>query len=98
MSRAEPWYGQFTSKGSTYVLISSNLASILMYMMGLYILPEGVHRAFNKDLVNFFSQDASGCQKYHMVKWADICMVKDRGCLGIIALRRINIALLLQWV
>ena len=37
-------------------------------------------------------------QKYHMVKWADICMPKDRGGLGITASCRMNVALMLRWV
>jgi hypothetical protein len=54
VSRAEPWCGRFTSKGSKTVLIDSNLSSIPMYMMGLYILPERVHNLFDKDLSHFF--------------------------------------------
>ena len=96
--RAEPWRGRFTCKGRKSVLISSNLASLPMYMMGLYILPEGVHSAFEKDLARFFWQDANGRQKYHMVKWADICMPKDCGGLGISASCRMNVALMLRWV
>jgi hypothetical protein len=44
-----------------------------MYMMGLYLLPEGVHGTFDNELSRFFWQNLSGRQKYHMVKWADIC-------------------------
>ncbi|KAI5020767.1 hypothetical protein ZWY2020_045655 [Hordeum vulgare] len=33
-----------------------------------------------------------------MVKWADICLPKDRGGLGIPASRRMNVALMLRWV
>ncbi|KAE8787303.1 retrotransposon protein [Hordeum vulgare] len=55
-SRAEPWCGRLTSKGSKSILISSNLASLPMYMMGMYILPEGVHNAFDKELARFFWQ------------------------------------------
>lgn len=53
-SRAEPWRGWFTSKGSKSILIGANLASLPMYMMGMYILPEGVHSSFDKDLASFF--------------------------------------------
>ncbi|KAE8811846.1 hypothetical protein D1007_11263 [Hordeum vulgare] len=97
-SRAEPWCGRFTSKGSKSILISSNLASLSMYMMGMYILPEGVHSAFDKELARFFCQAGDGRPKYHMVKWADICVPKDRGGLGIPASRRMNVALMLRWV
>ncbi|KAE8767940.1 hypothetical protein D1007_60629 [Hordeum vulgare] len=97
-SRAELWCGRFTSKGSKTVLISSNLASLPMYMMGMYILPEGVHSAFDKELARFFWQAGDDRPKYHMVKWADICMPKDQGGLGIPASRRMNVALMLRWV
>uniref|UniRef100_A0A8I6XL94 Reverse transcriptase zinc-binding domain-containing protein n=1 Tax=Hordeum vulgare subsp. vulgare TaxID=112509 RepID=A0A8I6XL94_HORVV len=33
-----------------------------------------------------------------MVKWADICLPQDRGGLGILASRRMNVALMLDWV
>ncbi|KAE8820418.1 Heparanase-like protein 2 [Hordeum vulgare] len=97
-SRAEPWCGRFTSKGSKTVLISVNLASLPMYMMGMYILSEGVHSSFDKELARFFWQARDGSPKYHMVKWADICLPKDRGGLGIPASRRMNVALMLRWV
>ncbi|KAE8811193.1 hypothetical protein D1007_11941 [Hordeum vulgare] len=97
-SRAKPWCGRSTSKGSKSILISSNLASLPMYMMGLYILPEGVHSAFDKELARFFWQAGDGRPKYHMVKWADVCVPKDREGLGIPASRRMNVALMLRWV
>ncbi|XP_071677031.1 uncharacterized protein [Lolium perenne] len=52
--KAEPWCGRFTSKGSKTVLIDSCLSSLPMYIMGLYLLPEGVHAAFDKELSRFF--------------------------------------------
>uniref|UniRef100_A0A8I6X3U8 Reverse transcriptase domain-containing protein n=1 Tax=Hordeum vulgare subsp. vulgare TaxID=112509 RepID=A0A8I6X3U8_HORVV len=97
-SRAEPWCGRFTSKGSKTIIIGSNLSSLPMYMMGLYILPESVHSSFDKELARFFWQAGDGRPKYHMVKWADICLPKDRGGLGILASRRMNVALMLRWV
>jgi hypothetical protein len=72
-SKAEPWRGKFTSKGSKTVLINSCLASLPMYAMGLYLLPEGVHGDFDKELSRFFWQERNGRQKYHMVKWSDLC-------------------------
>jgi hypothetical protein len=97
-AKAEPWCGRFTSKGSKTVLIDSCLSSLPMYIMGLYILPEGVHAAFDKELSRFFWQDRSGRQKYHMVKWADVCAPKDLGGIGIISSRHMNVALMLKWV
>jgi hypothetical protein len=96
--KAEPWCGRFTSKGSKTVLIDSCLSSLPMYIMGLYLLPEGVHAAFDKELSRFFWQDRTGRQKYHMVKWADVCAPKDLGGIGIISSRHMNVALILKWV
>jgi hypothetical protein len=45
---------KFTSKGSKSVLINSCLASLPMYILGLYLLPEGVHGNFDKELSRFF--------------------------------------------
>ncbi|KAE8791512.1 ABC transporter G family member 37 [Hordeum vulgare] len=59
-SRVKPWCDRFTSKGSKTVLIISNLASLPMYMMGMYILPEGVHSAFDKELARFLWQAGDG--------------------------------------
>lgn len=80
------------------VLIGSNLASLLMYMMGRYIHPEGLHSSFDKDLTRFLSQAADGRPKYHMMKWADIRLPKDQGGLGITDSRRTNVALMMHWV
>nr|XP_051211161.1 uncharacterized protein LOC127328612 [Lolium perenne] len=97
-AKAKPWRGRFTSKGSKTVLIDSCLSSLPMYIMGLYLLPEGVHAAFDKELSRFFWQDRTGRQKYHMVKWADVCAPKDLGGIGIISSRHMNVALILKWV
>jgi hypothetical protein len=37
-------------------------------------------------------------QKYHIVKWADICDPKELGGIGILASLRFNKALMLKWV
>jgi mannosylglycoprotein endo-beta-mannosidase len=77
-SKAEPWRWKFTSNGSKIVLIKSCLASLPMYIMGLYLLPEGVHKNFDKELSRFFWQEHNGRQKYHMVKWADFTGIRCR--------------------
>ena len=85
-------------QGSKAILIEACMSSLPMYLMGLFLLPEGVHAAFDLDLARFFWQGSDGRPKYHMVKWADLCLPKSHGGLGITASRRMNIALLLRWV
>ena len=63
-----------------------------MYMMGMYVLPEGVHGNFDNELSRFFLQVSDGRQKYHMVKWADICSPKALGGIGITSSRHMNVA------
>lgn len=48
------------------MLIDSFLPSLPMYMMGIYIFPEEVHGALDKDLSPFFWGQSNGRQKYHM--------------------------------
>jgi hypothetical protein len=69
-----------------------------MYIMGLYLLQEGVHGNFDKEFSRFFWQERNGRQKYHMVKWADLCTPKECGGIGILASRHMNGALMLRWV
>lgn len=69
-----------------------------MYMMALYILTEGVHSSFDKDLSRFFWKAVDRWQKYHVVKWVDICLPKDLGGVGNHASRRMNVDLMLRWI
>lgn len=69
-----------------------------MYMMEMYLLPEGVHANFDKELSRFFWMANDGHEKYHMVKWADIFSPKELGGLGIVSSRHMNMALMLRWV
>lgn len=97
-SRSEPWRARFTSKRSKTVLIDACLSSLPMYHMGLFLLPEGVHGAFDWELARFFWQGLDGRQKYHMVKWADMCLPRELAGLLIISSRRMNDTLMLWWV
>ena len=47
------WHGRFISKRSKYMLIDSCFSNLPIYMMVLYVLPKGVHGAFNKELSRF---------------------------------------------
>jgi hypothetical protein len=62
-SKAEPWRGKFTSNGSKTIPINSGLSSLPMYAMGLYLLPEGMHGNFDKELSRFFWQERNGRQE-----------------------------------
>lgn len=77
MHRVDPWQGRLVSKAGKAVLIISSLASLPMFAMGLYLFPEGAHAEFDKCQSRFFWKGEADKQRYHMVKWQDICMPKD---------------------
>uniref|UniRef100_A0A453M2T1 Reverse transcriptase zinc-binding domain-containing protein n=1 Tax=Aegilops tauschii subsp. strangulata TaxID=200361 RepID=A0A453M2T1_AEGTS len=74
------------------------LVSLLMYLMGFYSLHESLHQEVAKYLSRFFWAGPDNRQKYHMVKWSEVCKPKDQGGLGVISSKRMNIALLSKWL
>uniref|UniRef100_A0ACD5UQX8 Uncharacterized protein n=1 Tax=Avena sativa TaxID=4498 RepID=A0ACD5UQX8_AVESA len=69
-----------------------------MYQMGLYLLPEGTHADFAKELSRFFWAARDNRQKYHIVKWVQRCVPKILGGIGILDSHRFNLDLMLKWV
>ena len=80
----EPWQGRWLSKAARVILMNSSLISLLMYLMGFYSLHESLHQKVAKILSRFFWAGENNKQKYHMVKWSEICKPKDQGGLGVI--------------
>ncbi|KAE8805069.1 hypothetical protein D1007_18913 [Hordeum vulgare] len=78
-----PWQGRLTSKAGKSMFITSSMSSLPMFAMGHYLFPEAALADYDKFQCRFFWQDDTGRQKYHMVKWSDICMPKDEGGLCI---------------
>ena len=75
-----------------------HMISMLMYMMGFYSLQESLHQEIAKHISRFFWAGQGDRQKYHMVKWSEICEPKDQGGLGVISSKRMHIALLSKWL
>ena len=67
------------------------------YLMGMFLLHEGTHKAMDT-ISQFFWRGDTDKFKYHMVKWENVCLPKEFGGLGIINTRTMNEALLLKWV
>ena len=75
--------GSMALQGSPVILINSSLSSLLMYLMGFYSFHESLHHDIAKYLSHLFWAGKGDKQKYHMVKWFDICKPKDQGALGL---------------
>uniref|UniRef100_A0A453BSC1 Reverse transcriptase domain-containing protein n=2 Tax=Aegilops tauschii subsp. strangulata TaxID=200361 RepID=A0A453BSC1_AEGTS len=92
--RIEPWQGQWLSKAARTVLINSSLSSLLLFIMSFYSLPETLHHEIATVQGRFFWAFEGDKQKYHMVRWSEICKPRDQGGLRIMSSKRMNIALL----
>ena len=92
--RIEPWRGRWLSKAARTILINSSLTSLLLFIMSFYSLLEMLHHEIGTIQARFFWAGEGDKQKYHMVRWSEICKPKDQGGLGIMSSKRMNIALL----
>jgi hypothetical protein len=95
--RFPAWQGRYLSSGGKSILIESNLSSLLVYTMGVYLLLEEVHHKMDSARANFY-WDAGLKKKYHMVKWEELANPKDHGGLGFTDIRLMNACLLLKWI
>ncbi|KAI5021931.1 hypothetical protein ZWY2020_058661 [Hordeum vulgare] len=96
--RIEPWQGRWLSKVARTVLINSYLSSLLLFLMSFYSLPETLHHEIATVQARFFWARDGDKQKYHMVRWSEICKPHDQGGLGIMSSKCMNIALLARWL
>uniref|UniRef100_A0A453N6X2 Uncharacterized protein n=1 Tax=Aegilops tauschii subsp. strangulata TaxID=200361 RepID=A0A453N6X2_AEGTS len=66
--------------------------------MSFYSLPETLHHEIGSIQEHFFWAGEGDKQKYHMVRWPDVCKPRNQGGLGIMSSKRMNIALLTRWL
>lgn len=76
--RVEPWQGKLLASGGRLILVNDCLTNIPMYIMGFYLLQNGVHDKMDRVRSWFFWEKEQGKQKYHMVNWQTICSPKPR--------------------
>lgn len=79
-------------------MINASLSSVPLYMLSFYELPKGVQKRQDFFRVKFLWQDDQGVKKYHLVNWPTVCLPKDQGGLGVLDLRKMNMALLGKWL
>ena len=56
-------------------------ASLVSHVDGDVHPSQGVHGSLEKEVSHSIWQGANTLQKYHMVKWANICNPEDQGVL-----------------
>lgn len=96
--RLGTWGAGTLSHAGRAVQINACLSSVPSYAMEFYQLPEGVHKRFDKIRNRYYWAGNKLKGKYHMVRWEDMAFPKDFGGLGFSETRRMNIALLANWI
>ncbi|RVW86004.1 putative ribonuclease H protein [Vitis vinifera] len=92
------WKRQYLSKGGRITLIKSTLASIPLYQMSVFRMPNSVARRIEKLQRDFLWGGANGGNKAHLVKWEVVCADKEKVGLGLRKLACLNKALLGKWI
>jgi hypothetical protein len=77
--KVETWLGRFLSSGGRLILSNSCLASLPMFLMGLFLLQDGVHSKFDSHCSRFFWEGSRPKRKYHLVNWPTFCRPKEDG-------------------
>lgn len=85
--KLQPWKGKNLTSGGRLTLTNTSLSSLPIYMMGVYLLQEGIHQQMDTIRSQFFLRGDPSQFKYHMVKWENVCLPKDFGGLGILNTR-----------
>lgn len=86
----EPWQGELLASGGRLVLVNDCLTNIPMFIMGFYLLRDGIHDKLDRVRSIFFWAKENQKQKYHMVRWEHICQPKELGVLGVINTKIMN--------
>ncbi|KAJ9703718.1 hypothetical protein PVL29_005138 [Vitis rotundifolia] len=92
------WKRQYISKGGRITLIKSTMASMPLYQMSLFRLPNSMARRLEKLQRDFLWGGGSLERKAHVVKWELVCGDKKKGGLGLRKLTCLNRALLGKWI
>lgn len=80
------------------VLINSILATIPIYFMSVFRLPQWLVQDIEKIRRDFLWHGAQQQCKIHLANWDMVTLPKKMGGLGIIGIRNFNRALLAKWV
>jgi hypothetical protein len=98
LKRVGSWRGKLLSHAAKITLIQSCLASVPVYLLSFIKFPKWAIKVMNAHFANCLWSDSEGKNKYHLVKWDNVSMLKEFGGLGIPSLRDLNTCLLASWV
>jgi hypothetical protein len=92
------WRGKLLSYAARLVLIKACLASIPVYLLSFIKFPKWTIRTLHTHMANCLWNDNPEAQKYHLVNWDTVSLLKEFGGLGVPNLTDLNICLLASWI
>jgi hypothetical protein len=93
------WKGSMLSKGGRLILVNSVLNALPIYFMQAFLLPAWLIKHIERTKMRFFWKgDTTQTKGGIFIAWANTCIPKTHGGIGIIDLKTLNIALTLKWL
>ena len=77
---------------------NSCLDALPTYVMGLFLLQDGVHAKLYSIRARFFWEGSGPSRKYHWLNWPAVCRPMECGGLGLVNTKTMNTALMLKWI
>lgn len=96
-SRLASWKRKTLSHAGRLTLIKSALASLPVYYMSLFKMPDRVARILERLQASFLWGGTEVRRKVHMVKWEELTKSLEQGGLGLRRVRVVNSCLLIKW-
>ncbi|PNY11621.1 cysteine-rich receptor-like protein kinase, partial [Trifolium pratense] len=95
--RLSRWNGRNLSIGGRVTLINSVLSSLPLYFFSFYKAPIGIINQLVRIQRNFLWGGSAEVKKLCWVSWAQVCLPKEKGGLGVKNIEMFNSALLCKW-
>lgn len=95
--RLSQWNRCSYSKGGKLTILKCLLSSLPMYYFSLFRAPASIIHKLEKKMRDFLWEHNSGSKVSHLVNWDMVNASKERGGLGVLNLKQMNIALLAKW-
>ncbi|XP_027069890.2 uncharacterized protein [Coffea arabica] len=88
-NRILSWKNQILSLGGRVVLIQSVLSSMPIHLLAAASPPKGMLMVIEKLFAKFLWGSSNFGDKFHWIRWADLCRPKDEGGVGLRGLKQV---------
>lgn len=100
-SKLANWKRSSLNQEGRRVLVKACLNSLPIYWFQLYRVPKGILNQIERKIRDFFWGDniRNGIKenKFHLVKWSNVCKQTKKGGLGLDNIQSKNTSLLFKW-